>query len=202
MAAVAERATPVVEAATALRDAAFELEDAAWREGIEPDGLLGPFVRAMKEALVRLGELSALTETAMGSNIDAIRKLSEAESQKLKQMVEAAGAAVRQARQAQVNLELERELVAARLVEHLGPQIAEGIKHWRVIKETEFNRRSARRRATITTAVALLLVLGAYFGRAWEDREATSAFAHCIAHRVIDQNNAREYCAVSDLAPQ
>ena len=189
----------VAEAADGLREATANLEAAAWREGIDRDGVLGPFVQAMKTVLLRLADVSARTETAMGANVESMRQVSEAEVQKLRQMVDAAGTAVRQARQAQVNLELERENVAARLVEHLGPQIAEGIKHWRVIKETEFNRRQARRRAALTAAAAVILVAGAYFGRAWEDRVATSAFAHCLAHRVTDQAGQRQFCDVTDL---
>lgn len=191
----------LADAVSTLREATDALDDAAWREGIEPDGALGLFVGVMRTALYRLADLSARTESTMGSNIDAVRLLAEQELLKLRQMTDAAGVAVRQARQAQINLELERELIATRLVEHLGPQIAEGVKHWRIIKETEFNRRQARRRAVLTAAAALALVTTGYLGRAWEDRISAAAFAHCLAHRVTDQTGQHQYCDLADLAP-
>ena len=196
MAAVENASADAVAAASALSAAAAALDIAAWHEGIHQDGVLGPVVQAFHDALVCLADLMARSETAMNARLQALQYLSEGERQKLTKMVEAATASVAQARQAQVNLELDRERVTARLVEHLGPHLAEGLKHWRVIRETEHHRRKARRLAGGVTLPALALLAAGYGGKAWEDRPASTMFETCMTHRLVEPGSGRSYCEI------
>lgn len=190
------------DSGAALEEAAAELERAAWREGIDRDGILGPFVTAMRAVLVRLAQVQGRHEVVLAANIEAARQLSESEARQLREMLRGAAIALQQARSAEAQLQIQRETVVATLIAQIGPQLGEGIKHWQVIRETERNRRAARIRAAATAAAALGLVLGGYAGRAWQDRAATTALERCLRDARIDPVTDLPGCALHDLLPR
>jgi hypothetical protein len=197
-----EKLTPVDVAAEDLRHAAEEMEQAAWREGIDPDGPLGVFVRSEKRVLLKLADTVVHFEKTMSVKLDGTQKLGETELATLRAANELAGATIRQARAAQTNLELQRDTLVARMVENIGPQLAGGVKDWLVLREREYNRKVARRRAAITGAVVVALIAGGYGVRAWQDTDATAALLRCVSTKIVSPTNGEAFCSLTTLLPE
>lgn len=184
----------VAQAAAALRAAAAELDEAAWREGIDEDGPLGPVVRALHDSFLCSADLSEATDRSLRDHVETILELAEVERDQLRLTVEGASVAVAQLRQAQRNLEVERELVVTRLVENLGPHLAEGLKHWRVIRESELTRRRTRRATVVACSLTLAVLFTGYAWRSWQVRGTLASIDNCLAQEVYDQRTGDFYC--------
>jgi hypothetical protein len=183
-----------VEIATVLAAAAD------W--GVRPDHLEGRFVTAWLNTVKWLGRLVAATVADLKTVIEQSKTASDAEAERLRQLNRQALAVIETARVAQLNLELQRETVVARLLDRIGPELSDGIKHWRVIKERDYNRRSAYRLAAGAAVLAGALTGGGYFARAWEDRQATEALARCAANLVVASGSGRIFCDMTSLVPE
>jgi hypothetical protein len=194
MAAVGPEPGSLAQAAAALRRAAAELDEAAWREGIAEDGALGPVVRALRDGSKCAADMAEATDRSLREHIEAILELAEVERDQLRLTVEGASVAVAQMRQAQRNLEVERELVVTRLVENLGPHLAEGLKHWRVIRESELTRRRTRRAAVVSCFLTLAVLFTGYAWRSWQVRGALASIDNCLAQEIYDQRTGESYC--------
>jgi hypothetical protein len=184
----------VAQAAAALRRAAAELDEAAWREGIDEDGPLGPIVTVLRDSAMCAADMAEVMDRSLREHIESILELAEVERDQLRLTVEGASVAVAQARQAQRNLEVERELVVTRLVENLGPHLAEGLKHWRVIRESELTRRRTRRAAVVSCLLTLAVLFAGYAWRSWQVRGSLASVETCLAQEVYDQRTGESYC--------
>jgi hypothetical protein len=205
----ASKVPPPVEASPTAADRALrELDeeiaavlDAADDWGIRHEDLEGRFVTAWLNTVKWLGRLVAAAVADLKNVIQQSKAASDAEAERLRQLNRQALTVIETARAAQTHLEIQRETVVAKLLDRIGPELSDGIKYWRVIKEREYNRRAARRLAAGTVAGALLLVLGGYLGRAWQDSEATDALGRCAAHLFVDPGSHRAFCDMTYLAP-
>jgi hypothetical protein len=190
------------EAVADLAGLVGETEKAARAWGVRPDHLEGRFVSALLGIVTWLARLVVAAAADLKAVMRAGQKLSETELATLKAANELAANTVRQARAAQTNLEVQRETIATRLVENLGPQLARGLKDWLVLREREHNRKMARRRAAITSAVVVALVAGGYFSRAWQDTNATAALSRCISTKIVSPTNGEAFCSLNTLLPE
>ena len=177
--------------------------DAASDWGVRPDHLEGRFLAAFLTALHGLGRLIVAAAVDLTNVVTMGKAAADAELLRLRAAQESAAALLQQARTAQVSLEVQRETLVARLVEHIGPQVASGVKDWVVIREKEHNRKAARTRAAFTVAAALALVACGYGVRVWQDEDATAALARCVARKLIVQVNGanQAYCSLDALLP-
>jgi hypothetical protein len=187
----------VSEAGGALRHAIDDLETAARAEGISPDGPLGIFVAAMADGLLRFAEVGEQVEEALENSIVAARELTRAEIEKVQFLVRAANAGLQQAHSVQIQLDIQRETVVAKLIERIGPELSDEIAKWRVLKQTEYTLRYAYRTAFWAVLAALTLAATCYFGRAWQDREATAIFKRCLAKPVTVTQPYGIYCNIT-----
>jgi hypothetical protein len=183
-----------VEIATVLAAAAD------W--GVRPDHLEGRFVTAWLNTVKWLGRLVTATVADLKTVIEQSKAASDAEAERLRQLNRQALSVIETARVAQLNLELQRDTVVARLLDRIGPELSDGIKHWRVIKERDYNRRSAYRLAAGTAVLAVALASGGYFARAWEDSQATEALARCAANLVVASGSGRIFCDMTSFVPE
>jgi hypothetical protein len=195
-------ATAADRAVQELDDEIAAVLDAAADWGVRPDHLEGRFVTAWLNTVKWLGRLMSAAISDLKSVIQQSKAASDAEAERLRQLNRQALSVIETARAAQIHLEIQRETVVAKLLERIGPELSDGIKYWRVIKEKEYNRRSARRLAAGTVAIALFLILGSYFGRAWQDSDATEALARCSANLWVDPSSKRVFCDMTYLAPE
>lgn len=127
------------------------------------------------------------------------QKTAEIELAKLRAATEAANLAVRQAKLAQASLEVQRETLIAKMIENIAPKLAAGVKDWVVIRERRYNRNVEWARFFATASVVLVLVLGGYAWRAWQDGKATDALENCLAQQFLDPASGKHFCEIELL---
>jgi len=179
-----------------LRAAADRLVADGRSEGIEPDGPLGRWLEGQAQALAGLAELLDDQTLRFEGLIGGIKTAADAELQKAAAATELANQAIkageltlRQARTAQIALEVERESLVLRMIKETLPLFADRLKQALVIREQRWNNDVRRRRYAAAGAVALAVFLGGYALRAWSESDRLAAFDRCLAHAQLVQGH-------------
>jgi len=193
---------PVQTAVGEVRDAVKELETAAWREGIDPEGLLGTFVLAQGRLLVKTASLLERAEAAIGAEVEAVRKLGEIELAKVREMNRSGMVLVEQVRAAIVATEVQYDDAFKRQVEKIGERMIGEFRDWRVIRETAYNAKMRMKWAVVMCVLTVMVAGLGYSYREWEDQGAISAMSRCAAKRVILLSNGHYTCDVEAFWPK
>lgn len=201
MAAVSHPVPSIEEEAADLERSAAEIEEAAWHEGVDPQGVLGVFIRALKAALVKLARLLSRYDTAAAERIAATRELDGKREQTLDQMLQVSHTLLKQAKVVMAVTEVEREASLTKLVRDLGPQLADKLREFVMFRERELNRRAARWRAALTGVAVLVLVASGYGLRAWQDDAATGALQRCLVAKFTVPTTGQLFCNLDTLMP-
>jgi len=179
-----------------LRAAADRLIADGQSEGIEPDGPLGRWLEGQAQALAGLAALLDDQTIRFEELIGGIRTAADAELQKAAVTTELANQAIkageltlRQARTAQIALEVERESLVLRMIKETLPLFADRLKQALVIREQRWNDDIRRRRYVAAGAVTLAVFLGGYALRAWSESDRIAAFDRCLAHAQLVQGH-------------
>ena len=186
-------------AVVGLRTAADGLIAAGRVEGIEPEGPLGQWLEAQAEALRALAEILGGQELRFEGLMHNVSAAARAELEKLaaatelgNNVVRAGEVALRQARTAQISLQVEKENLTAMMVKETLPLFVERLKEALIIRERRWNDDVKRRRLATAGLVVLGLVFGGYGVHVWQAWNATSAFDWCWAHAL--PSSGRVYC--------
>ena len=186
-------------AVVGLRTAAEGLIAAGRVEGIEPEGPLGRWLEAQAEALRALAEILGGQELRFEELMRNVSAAARAELEKLaaatefgNNVVRAGEVALRQARTAQISLQVEKENLTAMMVKETLPLFVERLKEALIIRERRWNDDVKRRRLATAGLVVLGLVFGGYGVHVWQAWNATSAFDWCWAHAL--PSSGRVYC--------
>ena len=186
-------------AVVGLRTAAEGLIAAGRVEGIEPEGPLGRWLEAQAEALRALAEILGGQELRFEELMRNVSAAARAELEKLaaatelgNNVVRAGEVALRQARTAQISLQVEKENLTAMMVKETLPLFVERLKEALIIRERRWNDDVKRRRLATAGLVVLGLVFGGYGVHVWQAWNATSAFDWCWAHGL--PSSGRVYC--------
>lgn len=186
-------------AVTGLRTSAEGLIAAGRAEGIEPEGPLGQWLEAQAEALRALAEILGGQELRFEELIHDVSAAARDELEKLaaatelgNNVVRAGEVALRQARTAQISLQVEKENLTAMMVKETLPLFVERLKEALIIRERRWNDDVKRRRLATAGLVVLGLVFGGYGVHVWQAWNATSAFDWCWAHAL--PSSGRVYC--------
>jgi len=179
-----------------LRAAADRLIADGRSEGIEPDGPLGRWLEGQAQALAGLAGLLDDQTLRFEELIGGIRTAADAELQKAvaatdlaNQAIKAGELTLRQARTAQIALEVERESLVLRMIKETLPLFADRLKQALVIREQRWNEDIRRRRYVAAGAVTLAVFLGGYALRAWSESDRLAAFDRCLAHAQLAQGH-------------
>jgi hypothetical protein len=179
-----------------LRAAADRLVADGRSEGIEPDGPLGRWLEGQAQALAGLAGLLDGQTLRFEELIGGIRMAADAELQKAAAATELANQAIkageltlRQARTAQIALEVEREGLVLRMIKETLPLFADRLKQALVIREQRWNNDLRQRRYAAAGAVALAVFLGGYALRAWSESDRLAAFDRCLSHAQLVQGH-------------
>ena len=137
-----------------LRTLAAEgLTEAGRVEGIEPEGPLGQWLEAQAEALRALAEILGGQELRFEELMHNVSAAARAELEKLaaatelgNNVVRAGEVALRQARTAQISLQVEKEDLTAMMVKETLPLFVERLKEALIIRERRWNDDVKRRR--------------------------------------------------------
>jgi hypothetical protein len=193
---------PVQTGVGEVQDAVKELETAAWREGIDPEGLLGTFVLAQGRLLVKTAHLLERAEAAIGAEVEAVRKLGEIELAKVREMNRSGMVLVEQVRAAIVATEVQYDDAFKRQVEKIGERMIGEFRDWRVIRETAYNAKMRMKLAVVMCVLTVMVAGLGYSYREWEDQGAISAMSRCAAKRVILLSNGHYTCDVEAFWPK
>jgi hypothetical protein len=186
-------------AVTRLRTAAEGLIAVGRAEGIEPQGPLGQWLDAQAEALRALAEILGAQELRFEELMRNVNAAASAELEKLvvaaalgNDVVRAGEVALRQARTAQISLQVEKENLTAMMVKETLPLFVERLKEALIIRERRWNDDVKRRRLATAGLMTLGLVFGGYAAHVWQAWTATGAYDWCWAHPL--PASGRVYC--------
>ena len=186
-------------AVTGLRTAAEGLIAVGRAEGIEPQGPLGQWLDAQAEALRALAEILGAQELRFEELMRNVNAAASAELEKLvvaaalgNDVVRAGEVALRQARTAQISLQVEKENLTAMMVKETLPLFVERLKEALIIRERRWNDDVKRRSLATAGLVTLGLVFGGYAAHVWQAWTATGAYDWCWAHPL--PASGRVYC--------
>ena len=202
-----------------LKDHIREVEKAASDWGVHVDALEGRFIGALLAAiqesgrtnLAVLGDIEALLERARVTGEGELRRIGlmiEASQRTLSMAQEAAETSAASGEHA------ERVFNAsvAKIAKELSVKLLDECQQWLVLKQTQHNRRDARRLAVGVAAAALAVFVGGYSMAGWRQDKETNAEQAVVAAvercwkkpvTLHDSNGgAVEMCRLQDLLPK
>jgi hypothetical protein len=173
-------------------------------EGIEVDGPLGQWLDAQAEALAGLAHVLQGQGERVDETLGRIEEHAAMELRNLREAIEGANHvvrqgehAMRQARQLQVGLVVEREHLVEKMVTETLPMFAAQLNEVWVIREKGWNAAARDRRFAIAAVVAIGIFMAGYFLSWWQDSGQVAAFNRCLTHPV--QAGGQLYCAADGL---
>ena len=183
-----------------------EMEEAAWREGIDPTGPLGIFVKAMQRALTVMAEASDRQASGVVRAIENARAMTEAEVAKAQLTNQLAATALDKAKTAHAGFEVQRERLITKLVDTIVPQMVAAVGEAVVIRERQHNQKVQWRRAFSIAALGGGLLLGGFVWGSWtpsvstvEGVIAAERIKRCQAAPIKDTRTSETYCPMSVL---
>jgi hypothetical protein len=189
----------VSEAVARLLSAKEQLVAAGRAEGIEPEGPLGKWLEAQAEALLALAETLNGHELRLSEQMNKITEAARTELQKLaaatelgNNVVRAGEVALRQARNAQIVLAVEKENLTRKMINETLPLFAERLKGALVIREKWWNEKVKRRQWAVAVLAAFGLSGFGYGMHVWQTWNGMSAFEWCWAHPL--PSGGHVYC--------
>ncbi|GLR66610.1 hypothetical protein GCM10010909_12900 [Acidocella aquatica] len=187
-----------------LRGAVDRLRQAGRAEGIEVDGPLGQWLEAQTQALLGLGDILQGQDGRVDLVLGRIESSAGLELRNLHEAIEGANHvvrqgdfALRQARQMQAGLVVEREHMVQKMVDETLPMFADKLNGALVIREEAWNAKARDRRYAIAAAISVALMLVGYCLSWWQDSGQVAAFNRCLTHPV--QFEGQLYCPAAGL---
>ena len=187
-----------------LRGAVDRLRQAGRAEWIEVDGPLGQWLEAQTQALLGLGDILRGQDDRVGEVLGRIESSAGLELSNLQDAFEGANHvvrlgdfALRQARQMQAGVVVEREHMVQKMVDETLPMFAQKLNGALVIREEAWNAKVRDRRYAIAAAISVALMLVGYCLSWWQDSGQVAEFNRCMTHPV--QFEGQIYCPVAGL---
>ncbi|MBN8900256.1 MAG: hypothetical protein J0H57_04410, partial [Rhodospirillales bacterium] len=173
--------------------------------GIEPGGPLGRWLNGQALTLEALADISEAQMARIEAVVAQVTTAANAEMEKLAAATRLAVAAtqngelaIRQARNAQIALQVEQVNVTDKMIKETLPLFVEKLQGALVLRERRWNDGVQRRRYAVVGLVTLGLFLGGYVLGAWGDPAATNALVQCLANPL--QAKGHLYCDVTSFA--
>jgi hypothetical protein len=167
----------------------------AW--GVRQDGPEARFIAAMMDAIAVLAQVAASVKVSNEAIAKSGREAAELELARAREITKAANAAMAQARNAQLALQMEREDLVQKMIDRTMPLFVERLQGALVIRERRVNAGAQWQQFAVAGAVTLALVSGGYGLRAWQDHDAADAVARCLAASL--SYNGHLYCDVTNF---
>ena len=210
-----------------FREAAGKMEEALREEGFDEHGSHAIFVRWQRESVEGLSGILLEAEKKMGERVEmacarieeASRRFRDDEFRRAELLLTSGQEALNMARQAADTAaatgdRAERVFNAsvAKIAKDLSVKLLDECQQWLVLKQTQHNRRDARRLAASVAAAALVVFVGGYATAGWrQDKETeaeqalVAAVERCWKKPVTAQDAsgaAIEMCRLQDLLPR
>jgi len=198
--------TPDTAAGEKLRATAKEMEEAAWREGIDPHGPLGVFVRAMRATILVMADVAERQANGVVNTVRDARAMVEAEAIKVRKVSDQAFLAVEAARTAHASFEVQKDEVFTKMVKAMVPQMVKAVGAAVVIRQRRYNWTVHWDRAAGIATVAAGLLLGGYVWGSWYPSNSAIAgtvaldrIRQCEASPVRDDRTHESFCSMKAL---
>lgn len=189
---------------TTLRTCREQLQEALRVEGIDPNGPLGVWSRALASALDGLAILVEVQAERVEDKAEAVEQAMLAEVARVKAAVDEAGALTNRLKvEIEDNKERRQEENLA-LAKELGEGIKDTLKTALLIRERRWNRNQNWRAAVLTAAV----LVGCFIaGVGWSDYSRPGGVVQevidrCVARRVLDAATHQYFCPVKAVQGQ
>ncbi len=187
-----------------IKAAVDRLRSVGLAEGIEVDGPLGHWLEAQAGALLGLADVLQGQDDRVGDLLTRIEATAATELRNLREGIEGANHvvrqgefALRQARQMQAGVIVERQHLVQKMVDEALPLFAEKLNGALVIREQGWNAKARDRRYAIAAAISAALILIGYSLSWWQDSGRVAAFNRCMTHPV--QFEDQLYCPAAGL---
>ena len=174
-----------------IHAAVHRLTSAGRAEGIEADGPLGQWLDAQADALRVLADVVDGQDQRVGDLLGRIGAAADVQLLSLRETIEAANHvvrqgefALRQARQVQAGVVVEREHLVEKMVSETLPLFANKLREVLVIREKGWNAEARDRRFALAAAISIVLFLVGYSVSWWQDSGQVAAFNRCLTHPV------------------
>src|SRR5208337_3221878 len=174
-----------------LKDHIREVEKAAADWGVHVAALEGRFIGALLAAiresgrtnLAVLGDIEALLERARATGEGELRRIGlmiEASQQTLSMAQQAAETSAASGERAE-RAERVFNASVAKIAKDLSVKLLDECQQWLVLKQTQHNRRDARRLAVGVGAAAIAVFVGGYAMAGWRQDKETEAEQAVVA---------------------
>jgi len=165
-----------------LKDHIREVEKAAADWGVHVDALEGRFIGALLAAIWESGRTNLAVLGDIETLLERARATGEGELRRIGLMIEASQQTLNMAQQAAetsatAGERAERVFNAsvAKIAKELSVKLLDECQQWLVLKQTERNRRDARRFAAGVAAAGLAVFIGGYATAGWRQDNETKA---------------------------
>ena len=203
------------------------MDEALREEGFDEHGSHAVFVRWQRELVEGLGGILLEAEKTMGERVDtacarieeASRRFRDDEFRRAEILLTSGQEALSMARQAADTAAATGERAeqvfnasVAKIAKDLSVKLLDECQQWLVLKQTQHNRRDARRLAVGVAAAALAVFVGGYATAGWRQDKETEAERAVVAavercwKKPVTLQDARgapvEMCRLQDLVPK
>ena len=183
-------------ASNELRNSAIALREAAWREGVEPDGPLGVWVRSLERTLTAQSALAEKQEAGILGVVKDAKGVIDGQVEALKKALALAEQQNKRAETALRQSEVDREKLVNHTVDELTGQVTAKLNGALVLRQQRYDRQQRLGSAGLMTAIVLGLFFGGYALHAYLWRFETGSVERCLRQTVTGSDGA-SYCPLS-----
>ena len=179
-----------------LRNAAIALREAAWREGVEPDGPLGIWVRSLERTLTAQSDLVDKQEAGILAVVNDAKGMVDSQVEALKKALALSDQHNKRAETALRHAEVDREKLVNHTVDELTGQVTAKLNGALVLRQQRYDRQQRLTTGGMMTAIVLGLFFGGYALHAYLWRFETSSVERCL-RQTVNGTDGTPYCPLS-----
>jgi len=191
----------VSKAAEALRAAALETREAAWKDGIDPHGPLGVWVRSQERALTAQALMLDEQETRVTYVVTTAKAAADGQVEVLKTTL---GLAQEHNKRAEImarQSESDREKLVNHTVDQLTEQVSAKLSGALVLRQRRYDRTHRWGSAALVAGVMMALFLGDYGLHTYLWRFEMGSVQRCLQSAVRSADGTL-FCQVKAVQAQ
>ena len=189
------------KAAESLRAAALETREAAWKDGIDPDGPLGTWVRSQERALTAQALMLDEQETRITDVVTNAKAAVDGQVEVLKKTLALAQEHNKRSEIMVRQSESDREKLVNHTVDQLTEQVSAKLSGALVLRQRRYDRTHRWGSAALVAGLMMGLFLGGYGLHAYQWRFETGGVQRCLQSAVRSADGTL-FCQVKAVQAQ
>lgn len=189
------------KAAESLRAAALETREAAWKDGIDPDGPLGTWVRSQERALTAQALMLDEQETRITDVVTNAKAAVDGQVEVLKKTLALAQEHNKRSEIMVRQSESDREKLINHTVDQLTEQVSAKLSGALVLRQRRYDRTHRWGSAALVAGLMMGLFLGGYGLHAYQWRFETGGVQRCLQSAVRSADGTL-FCQVKAVQAQ